>query len=82
MKCNERISLAPGAETYCQKPLGHEGDHEVLKSQVPARTYAQPVKVPLVPALQHGLDVKTTIFGEIPRCPHGWANPGNCPQCR
>jgi hypothetical protein len=82
MKCNARISLALSAETYCQKPLGHEGEHEVLESQVPSRTYAQPVEVQAVPAGECGLDVQTTIYGEVPRCPHGFANVGNCPQCR
>jgi hypothetical protein len=82
MKCNARINLAASAETYCQKEYGHEGKHEVLESIVPARTYAKPKQVQDMFTVQRGMDVQTTIFGEIPRCPHGWANPGNCPQCR
>jgi hypothetical protein len=66
MHCNERISLAPGAETYCQLESGHAGPHEVLESQVPARTYAQPKQMPSVPTSERGMDGKPENTRKIP----------------
>jgi hypothetical protein len=87
MHCNQRIVVVPGGgvETYCRKPLGHDGSHEVFQSIVPASSYAKAERVTGAAVVQQVLSLLRTqrsVDASISRCPHGFVNTGNCPQCR
>lgn len=65
---NEKVN------TYCQQQRGHNGECDKLPdSFIPGANYAKPKPV---------LEKSETLTLNEERCPHGFANKGNCIQCR